>query len=193
MRKLILSLAVVGSLFGWGGHAMMHGYYGDGMMYGPYGRGNCNITPTQKYNITQKDIDALKYMYQEEKLARDVYITLGKKWGFIIFQNISDSEQRHMDAVKALLDKYNIPVPLTNDEVGYFKGEFKNLYNELVSKGLKSPEDALEVGKEIEVLDIKDLEEKMKNTTPDIEQVFSFLEMGSEHHLRAFTAWLRRY
>ena len=140
MRKLILSLAVVGSLFGWGGHAMMHGYYGNGMMYGPYGRGNCNITiPTQKYNITQKDIDALKYMYQEEKLARDVYITLAKKWGFIIFQNISNSEQRHMDAVKALLDKYNIPVPLTNDEVGYFKGEFKNLYNELASKGLKSP------------------------------------------------------
>ena len=24
-------------------------------------------------------------------------------------------------------------------------------------------------------------------------KVFSFLEMGSEHHLRAFTAWLRRY
>ena len=184
MRKLILSLAVVGSLFGWGGN---------GMMYGPYGRGNCNITiPTQKYNITQKDIDALKYMYQEEKLARDVYITLGKKWGFIIFQNISNSEQRHMDAVKALLDKYNIPVPLTNDEVGYFKGEFKNLYNELVSKGLKSQKDALEVGKQIEILDIKDLEER-KDTTPDIKKVFSFLEMGSEHHLKAFTAWLRRY
>ena len=72
----------------------------------------------------------------------------------------------------------------------FANNDFQNLYNELVNKGLKSQKDALEVGKQIEVLDIKDLKERMENTTPDIEKVFSFLEMGSEHHLNAFTRWL---
>jgi len=63
----------------------------------------------------------------------------------------------------------------------------------LVSKGLKSSKDALKVGKEIEILDIKDLEERKVSTTPDIEQVFSFLEIGNKHHLRAFTTWKMRY
>ena len=110
------------------------------------------------------------------------FVELDEKIGGLIAQ--------YKLATIIILNKYDIPIP-NIDEVGVFaNNDFQNLYNELVNKGLKSQKDALEVGKQIEVLDIKDLKERMENTTPDIEKVFSFLEMGSEHHLNAFTRWL---
>lgn len=47
-------------------------------------------------------------MREEEKLARDVYLTFGEKWGLTLFTNIAKSEQTHTDAVKTLLDRYEI-------------------------------------------------------------------------------------
>ncbi|MDK2464101.1 MAG: DUF2202 domain-containing protein, partial [Candidatus Korarchaeota archaeon] len=55
-------------------------------------------------DLAEEEIQGLLYMREEEKLARDVYLTLYEKWGLPIFQNIARSEQTHMDAVKTLLD-----------------------------------------------------------------------------------------
>jgi len=52
----------------------------------------------------------LLYMLQEEKVARDVYKKMAEKYNVRIFQNISISEQRHMDAVRSKIDKYSIPL-----------------------------------------------------------------------------------
>jgi hypothetical protein len=56
-----------------------------------------------KIVISANDQQALIYMREEEKLARDVYIVLGDKWGLRIFQNIAKSEQIHTDMVKNLI------------------------------------------------------------------------------------------
>ncbi len=48
---------------------------------------------------TNSDTAGLLYMREEEKLARDVYDYLYEKWNAIIFDNISNSEQIHMDRV----------------------------------------------------------------------------------------------
>ena len=40
---------------------------------------------------------------EEEKLARDVYLTLDAQWNMRIFQNISRAEQQHLGAVASLL------------------------------------------------------------------------------------------
>ena len=109
MRKLICSLVVASSLFAWGG--MGHHYQGINGNCANYNQMINNLNSSQKYNLTERDKNSLLYMYQEEKIARDVYITLGNKWNLRIFKNISQSEQRHMDAVKAILNKYNIPIP----------------------------------------------------------------------------------
>jgi len=182
MKKLLLAgMIVATSLFAHGGN---------------YQNDNSNSYRTmnsQKYSLNEKQKESLIYMYQEEKLARDVYITLGKKWNLRPFLNIQKAEQVHMNAVKSLLEEYNIPVPVV-PEVGKFNlKEIAELYNKLVAKGMKSKKDALEVGKEIEILDIKDLEERMKDATPDMKMVFSRLKAGSEHHLKAFTKWLKKY
>ena len=58
-----------------------------------------------------KESASLLYMREEEKLAHDVYVTLYDQWGLRIFSNISQSEQAHTDAVKTLLDRYELGGP----------------------------------------------------------------------------------
>jgi hypothetical protein len=156
------------------------------------GNGNCiQAIDSIKYDLSSQEKDGLIYMRMEEKLARDVYLTLGKTYKQKMFVNIPESEQRHMDAVKTLLDKYEIHDPVVDNEIGSFTNtDFKKLYDDLVKKGETSFKDAMLVGKEIEELDIKDLVERIEQTdNPDIKMIYENLKKGSENHLRAFTKY----
>ncbi|MBN1224192.1 MAG: DUF2202 domain-containing protein [Candidatus Aminicenantes bacterium] len=142
--------------------------------------------------VDEKERADLSYMYQEEKMARDVYLTLKEHWNRLIFQNIANSEQRHMDAIKMLFDKYSLPLPILDDTVGYFtNAEIQNLYLELVAAGKVSLENALKVGATIEDRDIFDLKEALYRTdNSDIKTVYQNLMKGSRNHLRAFARQL---
>ena len=133
-------------------------------------------------------------MADEEKVARDVYIALYDKWGEQIFQNISQSEQKHMDAIATLLDRYDIESPVIN-EVGKFTNpDLQALYDKLVAQGSESVEEVLKVGALIEEVDINDLERAVAKTdNGDINEVYETLKNGSYHHLKAFVTTLERY
>jgi hypothetical protein len=109
-----------------------------------------------------------------------------------IFQNIARSEQRHMDAVKTLMDKYNLIDPVVDDTVGVFAdAHIQNLYYELVQKGRISLQQALFVGALIEDLDIFDLKGFIQAAdNVDIRTVYQNLMKGSRNHLRAFVGRL---
>ncbi len=148
------------------------------------------LNSIDKTSISQTEIDSIIWMREEEKLAKDVYTTLGKVWGLNIFTNISTAEQSHSDSVKTLIDRYGLIDPITDETIGVFKNEtFSKLYQELVKQGSISLVEALKVGALIEELDIKDLQERT-TTTSDINLVFQNLERGSRNHLRAFTRQL---
>ncbi len=148
------------------------------------------LNSIDKTSISQTEIDSIIWMREEEKLAKDVYTTLGKVWGLNIFTNISTAEQSHTDSVKTLIDRYGLIDPITDETIGVFQNEtFSKLYQELVKQGSISLVEALKVGALIEELDIKDLQERT-TTTPDINLVFQNLERGSRNHLRAFTRQL---
>ena len=151
-----------------------------------------DATDTTDTALSQEEINDLIFMREEEKLARDVYLTLSEKYNLPVFENIAQAEQTHMDAIKGLLGKYNIEDPIKTDEIGVFSNsELQNLYNQLVSEGSKSEIDALNVGLSIENKDIQDLENAMNDTDNfDILTVYSNLEKGSENHEEAFSYWL---
>jgi rubrerythrin len=130
-------------------------------------------------------------MREEEKLAHDMYVTLYAQWGLATFQNISQSEQIHTEAAKALLDRYGL-TDLASSEVGVFTNpDLQALYNDLVARGGQSLAEALKVGAAIEEIDILDLEERLAQTdNADIQQVFNNLLKGSRNHLRAFVSTL---
>ncbi len=139
-------------------------------------------------DLSDTEVEMLEKMRQEEKLARDVYLTLYEKWGLRVFSNIAQSEQTHMDAIKVLLDKYGLEDPAADNVIGVFKDQaFTDLYNSLVEKGNVSLTEALKVGATIEDLDIKDLEDEIALTdNQDIRMVFQNLMKGSRNHLRSF-------
>ena len=140
------------------------------------------------YELSQEERDGLIHMRIEEKLARDVYIVMGELWNYKVFLNIQLSEQKHMDAVKKLLDKYSIPDPLTTDSVGVFPdAQFQLLYDQFILQGSQSLNEALLVGKSIEELDIADLTFQLTFVdNPDIIKVYQNLKAASENHLAAF-------
>lgn len=143
------------------------------------------------------ETDALALMREEEKLARDVYLHLAESWGMKIFRNISDSEQTHTDAVKLLLDKYEMVDPAEGRGRGDFENsQLQQLYVDLTSEGDASLINALGVGALIEDLDIYDLQIQMDDPeidNQDVLVVWENLQKGSRNHLRSFAAQLEKY
>ena len=61
------------------------------------------LAATPASDLSTTEAEALVFMREEEKLARDVYQLLYAQWGQKVFSNIAVSEQQHMDAVALLL------------------------------------------------------------------------------------------
>lgn len=150
--------------------------------------GQALISGIKKSELTEKEKLGLLQMREEEKLARDVYTTLGSIWGTRIFSNIASSEQTHTDAIKALLTRYDIKDPVTSDTVGVFTSKtMQELYNKLTAQGKVSSAKALNVGATIEDLDIHDLDTfKNETTKEDVLLTYNNLQKGSRNHMRAF-------
>ncbi len=142
--------------------------------------------------ISNAEKNSLIYMYEEEKLARDVYLTLSEKYDIPVFKNISKSEQYHMDLVNTLLEKFDI-TNTAKDKRGEFENnDLQKLYNSLTEQGSKSLIDALKTGATIEDVDIHDLEKYIPNVTnPEIISTFKQLTCGSGNHMRAFSRQLK--
>jgi hypothetical protein len=151
-------------------------------------------TETSPETLTDAEVEGLLYMREEEKLARDVYQALYDKWGMRIFQNIAQSEQTHMDAVKTLIDHYGLEDPAAGKDVGVFANPtLQALYDQLIEEGNRSLADALQAGAAIEEIDILDLEERIAQTDKaDIQRIYGNLTKGSQNHLRAFVSTLQR-
>lgn len=138
--------------------------------------------------LSPAESSALLYMREEEKLARDVYSALDQKWGTPVFGNISGAEQRHMDAVLCLLNKYGLADPVGSNPAGVFTNpDLQALYNTLSATGAQNLLNAYTTGAKIEDLDIADLLKRLDQVdNADISAVFGELMKGSRNHLRAF-------
>lgn len=145
---------------------------------------------TSTTTLTAQEKKDLAFMREEEKLARDVYLTLHGIWGTPVFANIATSEQQHMDAILSLLNTYNLPDPTVGNLVGEFVNtELQALYDALIARGKQSALEALLVGGVIEETDIRDLVAAMETSRlSDIDKVYQNLLNGSYNHLRAFAS-----
>ena len=144
--------------------------------------------------LSAAEVKGILFMREEEKLARDVYLTLYEAWGIPIFGNIAQSEATHMEAVKTLIDRYGLQDPAAGKDPGVFVDQgLQDLYDELVATGSQSLASALSVGATIEEIDILDLEEYLAQTDhADIQEVYQNLAIGSRNHLRSFVSNLEK-
>ncbi len=132
----------------------------------------------------------LTFMREEEKMARDVYDYLYTVWNNSVFDNISNSEQQHLDTMGDLLDKYQLPDPVQYDQPGIFMNvELQSLYIDLVNMGNISELAALKAGALIEETDMVDIVDAIEDTdNSDIQQAYEELLRGSRNHLRAYVS-----
>lgn len=155
-----------------------------------------NATTTQTTGTaTDFEKQSLTFSREEEKMARDVYTALLAKWNNLSFlSNIIGSEQKHMDKIKGLLDKYGIADPVGNNADGVFvNADIQKLYNDLVAKGSVSEVEVLVVGMTIEDMDIYDLQQAIAQVTnDDIKQVYGNLMKASKNHMREFYTQLTK-
>ena len=155
-------------------------------------RGSTSQATLKTLQLTELEEQNILFMREEEKLARDVYLVMYDLWGADVFANISESEQRHMDAIKNLITRYGLEDPVAVDVIGEFVDpDLQLLYDKLVKSGEETLEDALLVGVQIEEKDIADLIQALADTDKrNIKRVFQNLLNGSYNHLDAFNACL---
>lgn len=138
--------------------------------------------------LDSRERETLLFMREEEKLARDVYLALFSQYGSQVFSNIANSEQQHMDTLKAFLDAWRLDDPVFPEPGKFSNLDLQDLYNELVSKGSVSALEAYKVGALIEEIDIKDLQNAIEETDSlELQNAYQNLQAASYNHLRAFS------
>lgn len=142
--------------------------------------------------LSTVEVADLLFSREEEKVARDVYITLYNIWKHNTFKNISNSEQQHMDTMLKKLNAYKIADPAQSAVGAFTNQDMQKMYIDLVTTGSKSLIDALTVGCIIEEVDMIDLQKHIDHATHlDLDNSYMNLMEGSKSHLRAFVSALK--
>lgn len=141
--------------------------------------------------LSNEEKQGIQLMREEEKLAHDVYLFLNEKWELPVFNNISQAETRHFNAIGFLIENFEL-TDLAKKEIGSFQNEeLQHLYDSLTQKGSESLIAALQVGAFIEEVDIQDLQNLISSTSNEtIQNTYKNLLRASGNHIRAFTSQL---
>jgi hypothetical protein len=148
------------------------------------GAGLINV-PSGTLTATQKA--KLAAMAEEEKLAHDLYVVFGDKYG-TPFSRITNAETRHLAEVRIVLKRYAITDPTAGKAAGTFAtASTQQLYNKLLAQGTASVDGANTAARTVESTDITDLKAAATGVTaPDVTQVYKNLLSASQRHLVAF-------
>ena len=168
--------------------------------------GSTNEPLQEPVELSEELKDSITYMFNEERLAKDVYLAINEVQPvFQLYKIATDSETQHIDAVDDLAIKYDLNVtsydptlePYDSDRTPgrYNVAHVQELYDLLYAKGIQSERDALEVGCMVEVVDVNDLNEYIEQAKDsnvlDIENTFTSLRDGSYNHYWAFDKGLK--
>ncbi|NTV27999.1 MAG: DUF2202 domain-containing protein [Methanothrix sp.] len=166
--------------------------YGEGIMTLTGGQAMTSAATATAATITSREKEGMLFIWEEEKAARDLYMSLYDKNNLTIFMNLVRSEQSHMDQAKAIIDKYGLAIP-GNGEQGVFQNKtLQKIHDDLQAEGLRSDQDALMVAAAFEEISIMDLEKEISATkTEDIRVVYQGVLAGSRKHLRSYVADLQ--
>jgi hypothetical protein len=154
--------------------------------------------------LDDKQKYSLAYMWNEERLAQDVYLNLYKVHSDVRqLSNIAlNAERMHIELVQNLVEAYDINITNLVDYTQNYSEEelnampdgvygieaIQNLYDILYAKGVVSSQAALEVGCMVEVTDIDDLNKYIADAGDNqaLLDTFDVLRDGSYSHYWSF-------
>lgn len=139
------------------------------------------------FSFSNADEDTLLVrLYEEEVLAHDLYVALGKKFTDIMpLQHIPQSEKMHQEVMAGILKERGIDLPKPAKGARFVTEGLDATYKKWFKEGKVSAAAACRVGVRLEDYDIADLIEAQKKM-PEIKDVLGNLIAASENHLRAF-------
>jgi hypothetical protein len=162
----------------------------NGQGAGMQGRGagmGADLTGVASGTLTATQKTKLAAMAEEEKLAHDLYVAFGDKYG-TPFSRITNAETRHLTEVRIVLKRYAITDPTAGKAAGTFATtSTQQLYNKLLAQGTASVDGANSAARAVESTDLTDLKAAATGVTaPDVTQVYKNLLAASQRHLVAF-------
>jgi hypothetical protein len=174
------------------GYGRGNGQGRNGQGSGMQGRGagmgaGADLTNVASGTLTATQKTKLAAMAEEEKLAHDLYVVFGDKYG-TPFSRITNAETRHLAEVRIVLKRYAITDPTAGKAAGTFTtATTQQLYNKLLAQGTASVDGANTAARTVESTDITDLKAAATGVTaPDVTQVYENLLAASQRHLVAF-------
>jgi len=160
----------------------------------PCGLGPCGTDGTTTATLSDAELADLVLLVKIEKLAYDVYYTLGQTYTTPpILGNITEAENRHWKVLQNLFVKYGETDP-TLDGSGldlatglYNDADMEEAYQEYVDYGVVSLLQAMETGTLIEQLELDKLNSALGNTTlPDLTTIYTNFISADGAHMTAF-------
>ena len=145
--------------------------------------------------LSEDQKEMLFFIYQEEKVARDVYIALAKIYkNEHAFTLMQVSEQRRVDSARDLCSAYGVETSnIDEGTVGEFESTVLQLfYDACTEKGARSLFDAFKIAELIEITDIDDLEQASIGMPDDVVSVYEDLRRGSLRRLDSFQSALAK-
>jgi hypothetical protein len=145
-------------------------------------------------SLSDDDRRTLLHVSEQEKLARDLYVTLSETWRLDVFHTTSGSEDIHADALRTLLGRYKLPDPA----LGLGRGEFSRSdlaerYDDLIARARFSPVEALKAAASVEELEIDDMSTRLARVqATEIQNVLESVVSSDKHHLRSLVVALRK-
>lgn len=156
-------------------------------------------TDVTSSGLSSNEVEGLLFMREEEELARDLYLDIYAATGsrLNVFKNISgNAETQHAEAMRVLLETYDIDDPSTGEHNTYTSVELQNLYDQLFNIAIGSDDlAALRVGAFVEEADIEDINIQKSLVSLEHEDIISTYEnllCGSRNHLRSFVKQIEK-
>lgn len=152
-----------------------------------------DLVEAQQTVLSDAQKNNLAELYNEEKLAHDIYQQFYLQHNFTPFSHITASEEYHMSRVAEVMVSYKLTVPQLAPGV-FDIAKFQTAYDKWLPKGLADGQEACMIAAYIEEMDILDLLNAINNIAEadDIEAMYQELMSGSENHLRAYNRFLEK-
>jgi hypothetical protein len=133
-----------------------------------------------------REVQGMRFIWEEEKTARDLYVSFYRETNQSIFANLIWSEQNHMDQVKSIMDRYGVSTPVP-DQGALENQTLIQIYTDLLSRGNRSDQEALMAAATFEEISITDLQKEIAATdNQEVIAVYQGLLAGSRKHLRSY-------
>ena len=97
------------------------------------------ILRMKKGYLNKLQIEKLLYLYEKEKMIRDILILISHKYNYQFIPYIASLTQIHLSVLNKFFIKYHIPIPSNENLIGKFNNkEIQKDYFSLLNKSLKN-------------------------------------------------------